>query len=64
MGKLLAIWQKPAVPVAELLFGMATLPAGRRKDMLTEALDGLLGLFRDRVLPFDTMPPGVTPSWL
>lgn len=43
-----------SVTLAELLFGIATLPAGRRKDMLTKALDGLLGLFRDRVLPFDT----------
>jgi len=43
-----------SVTLAELLFGIAALPAGRRKDMLTQALDGLLGLFRDRVLPFDT----------
>lgn len=43
-----------SVTLAELLFGIATLPAGRRKDMLAKALDGLLGLFRDRVLPFDT----------
>ena len=28
--------------------------AGKRKDMLAKALDGLLRLFRDRVLPFDT----------
>lgn len=42
------------VTLAELLFGIAALPAGRRKDMLAQALDGLMGLFRDRVLPFDT----------
>ena len=41
------------VTVAELLFGIATLPAGRRKNMLSEAVDGLLALFRGRVLPFD-----------
>ena len=35
-------------------FNIAALPAGRRKDMLGKALDGLLGMFRDRVLPFDT----------
>ena len=35
------------------MFGIAALPAGKRKDMLTQALDGLMGLFRDRVLPFD-----------
>ncbi len=43
-----------SVTLAELLFGIAALPAGKRKDMLARALDGLLGLFRDRVLPFDT----------
>lgn len=42
-----------SITLAELLFGIGTLPAGRRKDRLAEALDGLLGLFRDRVLPFD-----------
>lgn len=39
--------------LAELLFGIAALPTGQRKDMLAQALDGLMGLFRDRVLPFD-----------
>ena len=39
--------------LAELLFGIAALPSGKRKDMLAQALDGLMGLFRDRVLPFD-----------
>jgi predicted nucleic acid-binding protein len=43
-----------SVTLAELLFGVAALPVGKRKDMLTQALDGLVGLFRDRVLPFDT----------
>ena len=43
-----------SVTLAELLFGIAALPAGKRKEMLTQALDGLLSLFRDRVLPFDT----------
>ncbi|MCY7386509.1 MAG: type II toxin-antitoxin system VapC family toxin [Burkholderiales bacterium] len=43
-----------SVTLAELLFGIAALPAGRRKDMLPQALDGLMRLFRDRVLPFDT----------
>ena len=41
------------VTLGELLFGIGTLPAGTRKDMLTQALDGLTRLFRDRVLPFD-----------
>jgi predicted nucleic acid-binding protein len=43
-----------SVTLAELLFGIAALPAGQRKEMLAQALDGLLELFRDRVLPFDT----------
>ena len=43
-----------SVTLAELLFGIRALPAGRRRDGLTQALDGVLGLFRDRVLPFDT----------
>ena len=43
-----------SVTLAELLFGIAALPVGKRRDMLAQALDGLMGLFRDRVLPFDT----------
>ena len=43
-----------SVTLAELLFGIRALPAGKRQDMLAQALDGLMGLFRDRVLPFDT----------
>ena len=42
-----------SITLAELLFGIGALPAGKRKDMLAQALDGLIGLFRDRVLPFD-----------
>lgn len=42
-----------SVTLAELLFGIAAFPAGKRKDMLAQAIDGLMGLFRDRVLPFD-----------
>lgn len=43
-----------SITLAELLFGIRALPSGRRKDMLDHALNGLLGLFQDRVLPFDT----------
>ncbi len=43
-----------AVTVAELLFGIAALPGGKRKDLLARALDGLMDLFKDRILPFDT----------
>lgn len=43
-----------SVTVAELLFGAGALPDGRRKQKLTTTLDGLLALFNDRSLPFDT----------
>lgn len=43
-----------SVTLAELLFGIGALPAGKRKHMLEQALDGLMALFRDRVIPFDT----------
>jgi toxin FitB len=43
-----------SVTLAEMLFGIAVLPAGRRRNTWTRALDGLLELFGDRVLPFDT----------
>ena len=42
-----------SVTLAELLFCITALPAGRRKEMLEQAVSGLMGLFRDRVLPFD-----------
>ncbi|MQX36393.1 type II toxin-antitoxin system VapC family toxin [Roseospira navarrensis] len=42
-----------SVTVAELLFGIHALPAGRRRQALSSTLDGLLGLFADRILPFD-----------
>jgi predicted nucleic acid-binding protein len=42
-----------SVTVAELLFGIGSLPVGKRKDMLAQTIDGLVRLFRDRVLPFD-----------
>jgi predicted nucleic acid-binding protein len=43
-----------SVTVAELLFGIGTLPDGQRKRKLAASLDGLLGLFDGRILPFDT----------
>lgn len=43
-----------SVTLAELLFGIGELPAGKRKDRLGQTLDGLIRLFRDRLLPFDT----------
>lgn len=43
-----------SVTIAELLFGIGSLPAGKRKDTLTGTLDGLLELFGPRILPFNT----------
>ena len=39
--------------MAELLFGVAALPTGKRKNKLAEVLDGITELFGDRVLMFD-----------
>lgn len=43
-----------SVTVAELLFGLGSLPDGRRKQKLAKALDGMLPLFEGRILAFDT----------
>lgn len=42
-----------SVSLAELAFGVAALPSGKRKNRLGLALDGLTDLFGERVLPFD-----------
>lgn len=42
------------VTQAELLFGIAALPAGKRKQRLGQAFEGLMGLFKDRLLPFNS----------
>ncbi|MDR6094680.1 type II toxin-antitoxin system VapC family toxin [Stenotrophomonas sp. SORGH_AS_0321] len=42
-----------SVTIAELLYGVGALPAGRRKQTLLSAVDGLIELFHDRVLPFN-----------
>ncbi|WP_066776126.1 type II toxin-antitoxin system VapC family toxin [Sphingomonas sp. CCH5-D11] len=43
-----------SVTVAELMFGIGALAGGKRKDRLAEALEGVMELFADRILPFDT----------
>jgi toxin FitB len=43
-----------SVTIAELLYGIGALADGRRKQKLAMTLDGLLGLFEGRILPFDT----------
>jgi predicted nucleic acid-binding protein len=42
-----------SVTLAELLFGIAALPDGKRKAKLASTLDGVMGLFEGRILPFD-----------
>ncbi len=43
-----------AITEAELLYGLALLPAGRRKDALTRAVEtAFASLLAGRVLPFD-----------
>jgi len=43
-----------AITAAELLYGVARMPAGRRKTELATAVNGLLSDdFEGRVLPFD-----------
>ena len=44
-----------AVTEAEMRYGLAILPAGRRRDELVMQTDYLLeGYFEDRILPFDS----------
>jgi hypothetical protein len=43
-----------SITVAELLFGIGALPAGKRKHALAAALDDVLDMFAARILPFDT----------
>jgi toxin FitB len=43
-----------AITIAELRFGIAAMPAGRRQTILRDRLEGeVLPHFSDRVLPFD-----------
>jgi len=42
-----------SVTVAEISFGIAALPEGRRGSALAAAFDSALNLFGSRILPFD-----------
>lgn len=42
-----------SVTLAEMLFGIGTMHNGKRKEMLNEALNGLMELFEGRILSFD-----------
>lgn len=41
------------ITIAELLFGVGALQDGKRKARLTAAVEGVISLFADRILPFD-----------
>jgi len=42
-----------SITLSESLFGIATLPTGKRRDALSITLNGLLKLFAGRILSFD-----------
>jgi predicted nucleic acid-binding protein len=42
-----------SVTLAELRFGIAALLEGKRQTILARTLEGVVGLFENRVLPFD-----------
>ena len=42
-----------SVTLAELLFGVAAMPDGKRKNRLLAFIDGLIGLYAERVFSFD-----------
>ncbi|MDN5798232.1 MAG: PIN domain-containing protein, partial [Intrasporangium sp.] len=43
-----------SVTLAEVRFGIARLPGGRRQALLAAAADEVFGAFANRILPFDT----------
>lgn len=42
-----------AITQAEMLYGLESLPAGKRRSVLQGALEKVLGEFSGRILPFD-----------
>lgn len=48
-----------SVTLAEVRFGIARLPAGRRRSLLGTAADDVFGAFAERVLPFDVFAANV-----
>ncbi len=43
----------PAIVAAELYFGWAILPAGRRKGLRRDLIEQVIGQFDSRIVPFD-----------
>jgi toxin FitB len=42
-----------SITVAEQLYGIGSMPLGRRKDRLVGAVEGMIAAFEQRILPFD-----------
>src|SRR5262249_30864078 len=51
-----------AITVAEILYGIERLAAGRRKDLLRAAAAEVFATFRDWVLPFDASAAAIYPQ--
>ena len=43
-----------AICEAEILYGVALLPGGRRRNVLSKAAEAIFGEFSGRILPFDS----------
>jgi toxin FitB len=43
-----------SITLAEILYGIARLPDGRRKELLRTTASGVFAAFEDQVLPFDS----------
>ncbi len=50
-----------AITVAEILYGIERLPAGRRRDGLRDIAAGIFSTFGDHVLPFDSAAAALYP---
>jgi toxin FitB len=42
-----------SITIAEIMFGIAVMPEGKRKEKLGQVFEGLLSMFTDRILQFD-----------
>ncbi|MDX3005782.1 type II toxin-antitoxin system VapC family toxin [Kribbella solani] len=51
-----------AITVAEIRYGIARLPSGRRRTVLSEAAGEIFAEFADSILPFDAAAAGVYPE--
>ena len=47
-----------SITLAEILYGIARLPDGRRKELLRTTASEVFAAFKDQVLPFDSSAAG------